>query len=136
MTAVLYTGEAAGARVFRDGTGLTNVDQSVGATSDYQLDVTTWDITPAGIVGDVVFRSIDAAFTCTNGYAIGITPIVDGIALPEQTFNGAGTGEQECQAFFAARGTRIAARFRTLSRRGDVEIHDLTCAHWVLRMTP
>lgn len=136
MSAVLYTGEARGARVFRYGAGITNATQSVGASSDYQLDVTTWDIAPAGIVGDVIFRSIDAAFTCTNGYAIGITPMVDGIALPEQTFNGAGSGEQECQAFFAQRGTRVAARFRTLSRAGELALHDLTCAHWVLRFTP
>lgn len=136
MSAVLYSGEASGARVFREGSGITNVGQSVGASSDYQFDVETWDLAPAGIVGDVVFRSIDAAFTCTNGYAVGITPIVDGVALPEQTFNGAGSGEQECQAFFATRGTRIAARFRTLARQGDLELHDLTCSHWVLRMTP
>lgn len=136
MTAVTYLGEAGGARVFRYGTGLTNVGQSVGSATDYQFDVTTWDLVPAGIVGDVIFRSIDAAFTCTNGYSIGITPIVDGVALTEQTFNGSGTGEQEAQAFFAKRGTRIAARVRTLSRQGDLELHDLTCSHWILRMTP
>lgn len=136
MSAVLYTGEASGARVFREGTGITNVGQSVGAASDYQLDLTTWDVAPAGIVGDVAFRSIDVAFSCTNGYSLGITPIVDGVSLTEQTFNGAGAGERQCQAFFNVRGTRIAARVRTVSRQGDLELHDVTCSYWILRATP
>lgn len=136
MSAVLYTGEASGARVFRYGTGITNATQTAGSGSDYQLDVTTWDIVPAGDVGDVVFRSIDASFTCTNGYNVGITPIVDGVAQPEQTFNGAGSGEQQCQAFFAVRGTRIAARFRTVSRLGDLELHTVSTSHWVIRANP
>lgn len=136
MAAVLYAGEAAGARIFRDGTGITTIGQSVGSTSDYQFDLTTWDVAPAGIVGDVVFRSIDVAFTCTNGYNIGITPIIDGVALTEQTFNDAGSGERQAQAFFSKRGTRCAARIRTLTREGDLELHDATCTYWVLRATP
>lgn len=136
MTAVLYSGEAGGARLFRYGAGITNATQTVGSSSDYQLDVTTWDLVPAGDVGDVVFRSIDASFTCTNGYSVGITPIVDGVSQVEQTFNGAGSGERQAQAFFAVRGTRIAARFRTLSRSGDLELHTVSTSHWVIRVSP
>lgn len=136
MTAVLYTGEAGGARVFRYGEGIANATATVGASSDYQLDVTTWDLVPAGDVGDVVFRSIDASFTCTNGYSVGITPLIDGVAQSEQTFSGAGSGERQAQAFFAARGTRIAVRFRTLTRLGDLELHTLSTSHWVVRVNP
>jgi hypothetical protein len=132
----MYTGEAVGARIFRYGTGITNIGKSVGSTTDYQFDAMTWDVVPATEVGDVVFRSIDASFKTTNGYAVGITPFVDGVALPEQTFSGAGSGEQQAQAFIAARGTRIAARFRTLTRTGDIEFHNLATSLSVIRTNP
>lgn len=130
MSAILYFGEAAGGRVLRYGTGITNVG------TDYQFDLTTWDIIPATEVGDNVFRSIDVAFRCTNGYSIGITPIVDGVNLTEQTFSGAGTGNQQCQAFFATRGARCAARVRTLSRAGEYLDFTVNCAFTTIRATP
>lgn len=136
MSAVLYSGEASGARVFRHGTGLTGIGQTLGSTSDYQLDLTTWDAVPATEVGDNVFRSVDVTFTCTNGYHVGITPIVDGVAQPEQAFNGAGTGEVQAQAFFYERGARIAARFRTLQRTGDLELHTIAASYVTIRATP
>lgn len=136
MAAVTYFGESSGARVFQYGSGLVNIGKTIGSSSDYQLDIYTWDIVPSGEVGDNVFRSIDVSFNCSNGYSIGITPIVDGVALNEQTFNGAGTGEQQTQAFFAQRGTRLAARVRTLVRQGDIEMHNVSCSYWQIRANP
>jgi hypothetical protein len=136
LAATVYLGEEVGGRLFRYGSGITNISQTVGASTDYQLDVTTWDIVPATEVGDNVFRSIDVTFTCTNGYSVGITPIIDGVNLPEQTFNSAGTGEQQVQAFIAFRGARIAARVRTLTRSGDIELHDITTSFWTIRTNP
>lgn len=130
MSAVLYFGEASGGRILRYGTGITNVG------TNYQLDLTTWDIIPATEVGDNVFRSIDVAFRCTNGYSIGITPIVDGVNLTEQTFSGAGTGDVQCQAFFATRGARCAARVRTLARAGEYFDLTVNCAFTTIRQTP
>lgn len=126
----LYLGETAGARIFAVGDTITQV------TGTYQLDVTTWDLIPAGEVGDCLFRSIDASLAVVGGYSIGITPIVDGVSLDEQTFSGSDTGVVQCQAYFATRGARVAARVRTLARYGEVELHTIKSSHFVLRVTP
>lgn len=126
-----YVGEANGARIIRNGIGLTQVGDG-----PYQVDFETWDIVPAGEMGDVSFRSIDVSLKVGNGYSLGITPILDGVALAEQQFSGAGTGQVQAQAFIAERGTRIAARVRTLALAGDVEILDVSAAFWVLRRSP
>lgn len=130
MAGQLYLGEATGARILKVGQGIAQV----GGT--YDLDVTTWDILPAGEVGDCGFRSIDVAIKVSNGFSIGITPIVDGVSLEEQQFTGAGAGEKQCQAFLGERGTRIAARVRTLSRAGTVELHSINTSLVVLRRSP
>lgn len=89
-----------------------------------------------GEVGDVYFRSIDVSGIMTNGLSLGITPIIDGVAQTEQTFSLTGSGEWQCQAFISVRGTRISAIVRTLSRLGDVEIHQVACAFVPLRRVP
>ena len=128
---MLYLGEYSGARILAYGTGISQVGD------DYQLDVTTWDVAPAGDVGDCVFRSGDVSFAYTNGYSLGVTPIVDGVSQSEQTFTGSGSGTNgQAQAQFAARGTRIAARVRTLSRTGDIELRDVLVSFAVIRQTP
>ena len=126
----LYFCEASGARVFVYGSGITQVG------TNYQAEITTWDVAPSGDVGDNAFRTIDVAGYCTNGYSIGITPIVDGVEGTEQTFSGSGTGPFVCQAYIADRGTRIAASVRTISRAGDVEIRDVSSSLFPLRVTP
>lgn len=128
--ATTYLGEAAGPRVFLQGQGLTQVG------SGYQLDLETWDITPAGAVGTCSFRSVDVTFLASNGYSIGVTPIVDGVAQLEQLFSGVGAGEVKCQAFIALRGARIAARVRSLALTGDLDVHDVSCEYVVLRAAP
>lgn len=130
MGGTLYLCEAVGARILRVGQGITQVGGS------YEFDVTTWDIIPAGEVGDVSFRTIDVAIKVTNGYSIGITPIIDGVNRVEQLFSGAGTGVFQLQAFVADRGARIAARVRTLSRAGDVELHAINTSFVVIRRAP
>lgn len=129
-TAVLYLGEDVGARILRNGIGISQVGDA------YALDVETWDLVPAGEMGDVSFRSIDVSAKITNGYRIGITPIIDGTALPEQVFSGAGTGNVASQAFVGQRGTRIAARVRSLELTGDLELLDISSMFVVLRKAP
>jgi len=126
----LYLCEASGARVFLTNSGLTQQGD------DFQADLTTWDVIPMGEVGDASFRTIDVSLKVDNGYSIGVTPIVDGVSLSEQTFSGSGTGEVQCQAFIATRGARIAARVRTLSRAGAVEVHNVACSFVPIRRVP
>lgn len=130
MTSTFYLGESAGARVLAYG------DTSTQVGDDYQASVTTWDLIPMGEVGDVLFRSIDVTFVATAGYAVGVTPIVDGIAQTEQTFSGADVGQVQVQAFVATRGTRIAATVRTLSRTGDLQNLTIGCSFVPVRRTP
>ena len=130
MSVVLYLCEASGARIIATNSGLTQTG------TDFQGDVTTWDLAPMGEVGDVLWRTVDVSGTMTNGLSLGVTPIVDGVSLSEQTFSKAGSGEWQCQAFFATRGTRLAARIRTLARTGDVEIHNISCAYVGIRRVP
>lgn len=130
MTSTFYLGEKAGARVLAYGDATTQVG------TDFQASYGTWDLIPMGEVGDVLFRSIDVSFEAVSGYNIGVTPIVDGARLAEQTFSGADTGEVEVQAFFATRGTRVAAIVRTISRSGDLYIHNVAIGHVPIRRTP
>lgn len=130
MSVQLYLCEAAGARIFAMNSGITQIGDN------YQAALTTWDLAPMGEVGDNLFRSIDVSGTMTNGLSLGITPIVDGASLAEQLFSLAGSGEWQCQAFFATRGSRVSAQIRTISRAGDVEIHNVTLAYLGIRRVP
>lgn len=139
MPTPCYLGEAAGARVLRVGTDAgAGPATQVGAFGDEPvlLELETWDLVPAGEVGDCLLRSIDVTGTMTNGVRLGVTPVVDGVALPEQPFARAGAGEWTVQAYVAARGARFAARVRTLDRPGDLTVHNVTASFVVLRATP
>jgi hypothetical protein len=133
MAGITYLCEANGGRIFKQGVGITQVGD---VAPGYQLDLKTWDLLPAGEVGDVLFRTVNVAGRSTAGYAIGITPYVDGVAYPEQTFNSSKPGEYQLEAFVAIRGTRLVARVRTLSRVGEVEIDNVTTAIVPLRIVP
>lgn len=130
MTSTFYLGEKSGARVLAYG------DATTQAVTDFQCELWTWDLIPQGEVGDSLFRSIDVSLIAVAGYSIGITPVVDGVELDEQLFSGADTGEVQCQAFFAERGTRVSAIVRTVSRTGDLTIHNVQCSHVPIRTTP
>lgn len=130
MTVTLFLCEASGARIIATNTGLTQTG------TDFQGDVTTWDLAPMGEVGDVLWRSIDVSGSMSNGMSLGVTPIIDGMSQTEQTFSQSGSGEWTAQAFVAKRGTRIAARVRTITRSGDIELHNVTCAFVPIRKVP
>lgn len=130
MASTFFFGEKTGARVLAYGDATTQVG------TDFQCELETWDAIPTGEVGDNLFRSIDVSFEAVSGYHIGITPTVDGVALSEQTFSGSDTGEVECQAFFATRGTRCSALVRTIARSGDLHLHNVAVSHVPIRRTP
>jgi hypothetical protein len=107
--------EAAGGRLLEYDYGISQVG------TEYQLDVIMWPDLPMDIVGDVLFRSIDVSIKHSGAVSLGVTPIVDDVDQSEQFFSGSGVGIMQCQAFVALRGTRIAARVRTIlagRRRG------------------
>lgn len=129
-----YAAEADGARILRLGTGLTQVTSS--GTETVNLVIETQDLLPAGEVGDCTFREINVAGWASNGYAIRVTPIVDGVALTAQSFSGSGEGQWTAQAFIAERGTRVRALIETTARTGDVQIDSVSAGHKIIRLTP
>lgn len=132
----LYAGEAAGPRILRYGVGFTQVGDP------YQGEVLTWDARPGGPTGDCVFRTIDVLVRHGSGYSVRVTPVVDGVALPAQDFNGgppAGALLEEVvqlQADVGMRGVAIAARVETLAVLGETEIVDVQWSGDVVRMSP
>jgi hypothetical protein len=122
--------EAAGGRILQWGSGISQVG------TEYQLDCITWEDIPLGEVGDCLFRSIDVSFKHTGSFVVGITPIIDGVDQTEQQFSGSGSGITACQAFIATRGTRIAARVRTISRSGTIELENISHAFVPIRVNP
>ena len=134
--AYVYFGEAEGARVFRYGSGYSQVGDA------YAFDVQTHPMRPGGSVGDVVFRTIDLLLRHKLGYAVEITPIVDGVDQDAQQFGGGAPSGSlledtvEIHAYVAKRGNNVSARVRTLSLSGETEIVDLLSSHSVIRSTP
>lgn len=127
----LYLGEATGPRVFLYGTGLSQLDDN------YQPSFETWDMTPAQEVGDVVFRSLSLSFSYTNGYQIGVTPIIDGVAQSESQFNGAGNSiKGMAQIFLGVRGTRISAQVRVISQLGQYSFYNVQYTATPIRVWP
>lgn len=129
-----YLAEADGSRIIRSGTGLTQVTSS--GTETVNLVVETQDLLPAGEVGDVVFRAVDVAGWASNGWAIRVTPYVDGEALTAQSFSGSGEGQWVAQAFIAERGVRISAVVETTTRTGDVQIDSIAIQYKTIRVVP
>lgn len=136
-----------GAHVLRWGIGLTQrttyPPDLVIADSDEPvlMDATTHDQFPAGQAGDVIFHSVDVTIRHTSGYSIGVTPIVDGVSLGEQTFSAppAVAGSEPvafCQAFIRQRGTRLGARVRMLASTGRVELVQIEGTGVVIRESP
>lgn len=130
MPGVLFLCESSGARVLAYGTGITQQG------TDYQMDLQTWDLIPMGEAGDCYFRGIDVTIEYTNGFNIGVTPVVDGVELAEQTFTGSGTGTTVLQAPLTTRGARIAVNIRSVSRAGDLIVHNVQAQYVPLRQVP
>lgn len=128
---MLFVGEASGARLFQIGVGLTSLD------TNHQGDLTTWEDTPSGEMGDNVFRSVGVSFTATNGWALGVTVYVDGVSLGETTFGGSGATENgQAQVYVKRRGTNLAVRVRTLSRNGHIAFTNISYSFKMLRQWP
>lgn len=126
-----YVGEASGGRVLALNVGLTSVG------TNHQADFTTWDVAPAGEMGDCLFRAVGVSFTATNGWSLGVTVYVDGQSLGEKPFGGDGATENgQAQVFVKQRGTRIAVRVRTLARTGAIAFSNVQCSYKALREWP
>ena len=127
----MYLAESAGGRILQYGIGLSSLD------TNHQGDVQTWDIAPAGEMGDNVFRSAGVSFVATNGWSLGVTVLVDGVSLGEKTFGGTGATENgQAQVYIKKRGTRIAVRVRTLSRTGAWSLSNIQVSFRSLRQWP
>lgn len=106
------------------------------AGQPYLPFLATWDATPGGQSGVCIFRAITLTFSCTNGYNITLTPLVDGVALASQSFNSVAAGEQKLEHQFIARGSRISALAQWNTLPGGFRIRDFTHTSGVLRSFP
>lgn len=98
----------------------------------------TWDKTPAGPSGVVIFRAVTATFWSQSGFACTIQPFVDGVptTTPEFLFNTPFGGEQKCEAPIDARGSRISAQLTFTNPPAALEFRDITYAFVPLRAFP
>ncbi len=134
----LFVGELAGARVIQVGAGTT--DCTIGGTQDVLLDLLTQDVYPGQGGGSVMFQQINVSIRHTNGYAIGVTPIVNGKPDTEQTFQSSSLavgsdGTFTVKAPFRLRGERCAARVRQLFATDVVEVADVAVEYVGIRAT-
>lgn len=132
MAGALYLGEAAGGRILRAGQGFTQVGDA------YQFEVSTWDDRPLGDDGEAIFRWVTALVGHTAGYAIRVTPIVDGVAVGDFDFTGgvpaAGTSEVvRLRCWPMRRGNRISAIVKTTSILGPTELVDVQYGYAPIR---
>lgn len=134
MAGFFYYGEQSGARIIRGNVGTTQVTS--GDTEQVLMHGKTWDLQPAGPVGDNVFRDANLNIKTNNGYAFTVTPVVDEVTQEAQAFNGAGAVSASAQATVAERGNRIAVEFEETARTGDVEVEDVTVSFKPIRSTP
>lgn len=127
----LYVGEASGGRILQVGVGLTTVG------TNHQGEYTTWELTPAGEMGDCLFRSVGISFTASNGWSLGVTVFVDGVSLGEQAFGGTGvTANGQAQVYCKRRGTRVSVRVRTLTRTGAISFTNAQASLKIIRVWP
>lgn len=132
----LFVGELAGARVIQIGVGVS--DATASGTAPVLFDVLTQDIFPNDGGASMLFHGLIVTIRHTNGYSIGVTPIVDGASDPEQTFMAfsapAGSdGIQTVKAPFRLRGERCACRVRQLAASDVVELVDIALEYVLLR---
>jgi hypothetical protein len=134
----LFVGELSGSRVIQVGVGTTDVTAST--TTAVLFDATTQDEFPMGGGASVLFHGIKATLRHTNGFSIGITPIVDGTPDVEQTFmaSSASVGTDgifTAYAPFRLRGERCAARIRQIAATDVVELVDVALEYVPIRGT-
>lgn len=134
----LHIGELSGARVIKVGAGTT--DALVGSTAPVLFDCLSHDAYPGQGGASILFTQIDVTLRAPNGYAIAVTPIVDGQPDQEQYFAGpapaTGTdGAFTIRAPFRLRGERIACRLRQTTSADSLEIADIAYEFVPLRST-
>ena len=133
----LFLGMFGGSQILRYGVGLTQIETPFGSGVPYSASLGTWDFLPAQEVGDVVYRSLSLSFGYTNGYSLGITPVVDGVSLVESQFNGVGTSiAGQCQIFLGVRGTRLSAQIRVITQMGQISFFNLQVTSAAIRQWP
>lgn len=119
-----YFGEAAGARIIRYGVGVTQIGDA------YQLEVEPWDLTEQGEFGEVVCRALLVLVRHEAGYQIDVTPILDDVELPVQSFSApapsvAGGAVVQLYVPVNKRATSVRARVETTALFGETEIVDV-----------
>lgn len=135
----LYLGESAGARVVSVGSGIADVTPT--GTEPVLLACQTHDLFPGGTGGTCIFRGVSLVFRHDAGYAIDVTPIVDGQPQATQHFNGSApsTGSDGLVTILAplgVKGTRIACQLAETQAFGSFEVADLAAQYVVLRTAP
>lgn len=135
----LCIGQAAGGQVLAVGQGPT--DWSGTAAVPVLASCTTHDMFPGGTGGSCVFRGVVVVVRHDAGYALTVTPVVDGVAQPAQAFNGgapaAGSdGLVTLRAPLSVRGTRLAAVVQETQAFGNFELANVAAQFVVIRTAP
>jgi len=135
----LYVAQAAGAAVLEVGTGVTDTDGTTA--TDVLAACETHDLFPAGTGGVCIFRGIVVNVRHDAGFAVTVTPVVDGQALSAQAFNAAALpagsdGLVTLRAPIAERGTRISAVLQETAAFGLFEIGNVAAQFVVIRQAP
>jgi hypothetical protein len=124
----LFCGELSGSRVIQIGVGTS--DCTASDMTPVLFDATTQDLFPADGGASVMFTQLNVTIRHSNGFTLGVTPLVDGRADPEQTFMFSGApagvdGIETVKAPFRLRGERVACRVRQLAATDVVELVDI-----------
>ena len=135
MSGYLYAGESDGGRLVRFGGSATTQITTAGTQSVLPY-IESWDIQPMGPSGDCVFRSIVVTVLYDNGFAISVTPYVNGVALETQSFSQSGAGKYDCQAWVKARGSRCRVVVQGTARTGGLQFEVTDCFYVPMRRVP
>lgn len=124
----LFVGELVGGRVVQVGVGVT--DCTTDSTQDVLFTALTQDVFPGDGGASVLFTGLFVTVRHTNGFSLGVTPIVDGKSDAEQTFMFTGApagvdGIETVKAFFRLRGERCACKVRQIAATDVVELVDI-----------
>lgn len=132
----MFVGELSGARVIQVGVGVN--DATAAGTASVLFDALTQDAFPGDGGASIMFTGIFVTIRHTNGFSVGVTPIIDGVSDAEQTFMSASApvgsdGLQTVKAFFRVRGERCAARVRQVASSDVVELVDIALTYVPIR---
>lgn len=120
--------------------GIGTVDATAAGTQPVLVDCTTHDSAPLTGGGTCIFQQINVIVRHDQGFQIGVTPIIDGRAEPEQFFSAAtppanADGQTTVAALLRVRGERCGARVRQLAAFGIFELANIELEFVPLRGT-